>query len=265
MSNWPNGNFLYPYARALMLGARQSGAAAGGMLKPATSTITSGIGWEETSTVTGNQSPFRVMFLNAGVGTQYAVAPYCRRGYTMAGHGVSGYAYNPVTRDSNSVLRPFDSTGFTDTPVNLNPNILNFGGAGITVIYDIPPGHRTYSHVTPWLNNLNPLTSELYFGGTANSAIVSGCAITYNGVADANDVVHYAVPSGAMVSAFVLYKLPNNAVPYTQSSAWASTSEIEQNSILVAYFDSATGLPVQGNGGDITVVWDNGLNRIFRI
>ena len=34
---------------------------------------------------------------------------------------------------------------------------------------------------------------------------------------------------------------------------------------LIAYIDTATGLPTTPNGGDITVAWDNGANRIFKI
>jgi hypothetical protein len=34
---------------------------------------------------------------------------------------------------------------------------------------------------------------------------------------------------------------------------------------LIAYIDTATGLPVTPNGGDITVTWDNGSNKIFKL
>ena len=33
---------------------------------------------------------------------------------------------------------------------------------------------------------------------------------------------------------------------------------------LLAYIDTATGLPITPNGGDIIIVWDNGANRIFK-
>jgi len=39
----------------------------------------------------------------------------------------------------------------------------------------------------------------------------------------------------------------------------------ESTSRLIAYIDTATGLPVTPNGGDITVVWDNGANKIFKL
>ncbi len=68
------------------------------------------------------------------------------------------------------------------------------------------------------------------------------------GVADAADVTFSAV-SGATVEAIVLYK----------DTGSAATSR------LIAYIDTATGLPVTPNGGDITVSWDSGANKIFKL
>lgn len=42
-------------------------------------------------------------------------------------------------------------------------------------------------------------------------------------------------------------------------------SGVESTSKLIAYIDSATGLPVTPNGGDINVNWDDGANRIFKL
>ena len=39
----------------------------------------------------------------------------------------------------------------------------------------------------------------------------------------------------------------------------------ESTSPLIACIDSATGLPCTPNGGDITVQWDNGANKIFAL
>ena len=68
------------------------------------------------------------------------------------------------------------------------------------------------------------------------------------GVADAADVTFTAV-SGATVEALVIWK----------DTGTQSTSQ------LIAYIDTATGLPVTPNGGDITVAWDNGANKIFKL
>lgn len=87
--------------------------------------------------------------------------------------------------------------------------------------------------------------------GGARIAVSSalGSKTATAGVADASDVTFSAV-SGASVEAIVLYK----------HTGTDSTSR------LIAYIDSATsGLPVTPNGGDITVQWDNGANKIFKL
>jgi len=68
------------------------------------------------------------------------------------------------------------------------------------------------------------------------------------GVADAADITFSAV-SGVQSEALVIYK-------HTGSDATAR---------LIAYIDTATGLPVTPNGGDITVAWDAGANKIFKL
>ena len=39
----------------------------------------------------------------------------------------------------------------------------------------------------------------------------------------------------------------------------------EANGNLIAWIDTATGLPIVPNGGDIIVTWDNGNNKIFKL
>lgn len=68
------------------------------------------------------------------------------------------------------------------------------------------------------------------------------------GVADAADITFTAV-TGASCEALVIYK----------DTGSGATSQ------LIAYIDTATGLPVTPSGGDITVVWDNGANKIFKL
>lgn len=68
------------------------------------------------------------------------------------------------------------------------------------------------------------------------------------GVADAADITFTAV-SGDVSEALVIYK----------DTGVASTSR------LIAYIDTATGLPVTPNGGDISVAWSNGASKIFKL
>lgn len=69
------------------------------------------------------------------------------------------------------------------------------------------------------------------------------------GVADAADITFTAVTTGAACAHLVIYK----------DTGSAATSP------LIALIDTATGLPVTPNGGDITVTWDNGANKIFKL
>lgn len=71
---------------------------------------------------------------------------------------------------------------------------------------------------------------------------------TTGGAADAADVTFTSV-SGPSIEAIVIYV----------------DTGTEATSPLIAYIDTATGLPITPNGGDIIVTWDNGANKIFRV
>ena len=89
---------------------------------------------------------------------------------------------------------------------------------------------------------MTSVTSGIVAGPVALStkAVVAGAA-------DSDNVTFTAV-TGATCQAIILAK-------HTGSSA---------TDTLIAYIDSSTGLPITPNGGDIIVVWDNGVNRIFK-
>lgn len=71
---------------------------------------------------------------------------------------------------------------------------------------------------------------------------------TTDGVADAADVTFSSV-TGNQSEYIVVY----------QDTGTPSTSR------LVALVDTATGLPVTPNGGDIVVQWDSAANKIFKL
>lgn len=81
----------------------------------------------------------------------------------------------------------------------------------------------------------------------ATSAAFAGKTKTA-GVADANDVTLTAV-SGATVESIDIF----------------SDTGVETTSRLWCNIDTATGLPLTPNGGDVTVQWDNGTNKIFKL
>lgn len=81
----------------------------------------------------------------------------------------------------------------------------------------------------------------------ATSAALTGMSAT-GGVADAADVTYTSV-TGDSIEAAVIYK----------------HTGVESTSTLIAYIDTATGLPVTPNGGDIVIQWDNGSAKIFAL
>ena len=81
----------------------------------------------------------------------------------------------------------------------------------------------------------------------ATSSALSGKTVT-NGIANASNVTWPTV-TGDQSESIDIYK-------HTGS---------EPTSRFIANIDTATGLPVTPNGGDITVSWDTGANKIFKL
>lgn len=89
----------------------------------------------------------------------------------------------------------------------------------------------------------------------ATSAAMSGKTAT-NGVGDATDVTFTSVGAGAAIPAVIIF----------QSSAVTGGADVAASlQRLIAYIDTATGLPVTPNGQNITVAFDNGSNKIFKL
>lgn len=93
-------------------------------------------------------------------------------------------------------------------------------------------------------DNLDDIPSGARVSTSSN---LTGKTVT-DGIADAEDTTFSAV-TGDVCEAIVLYK----------DTGVASTSK------LIAIIDSATGLPVTPNGGNIIVTWSDGVNKIFRL
>ena len=88
-----------------------------------------------------------------------------------------------------------------------------------------------------------------------NAAVVSTVALTSktitSGVFDAADATFSSV-TGANCEALVIY--------HTDVEGAGNTT-----SRLIAYIDTATGLPILPNGGDITVRFSAGASKIFAL
>jgi len=95
-------------------------------------------------------------------------------------------------------------------------------------------------------------TSHQFRSDVSNSAVIASTELLNktitNGVFDADDVTFTSV-TGANCEALLIF----------QDTGVQSTSR------LIAYVDSATGLPILPNGGDITVVFSSGASKIFAI
>jgi hypothetical protein len=108
--------------------------------------------------------------------------------------------------------------------------------------YAFQASHTTLDNVTP--------ASYSY----VSPATLSTGRTTTGGAADAADITFSSVSAlSPNLEAIIIYYDSNT------SSTVASTK------ILIAYIDTAAGLPIQPNGGDIIVTWDNGANKIFKL
>jgi hypothetical protein len=103
----------------------------------------------------------------------------------------------------------------------------------VSAAYTPSAAHQFLSSVTGVVGTAQQITSPTVSGGAFDGADVTFTAVT-----------------GAQVVGLVIYK----------DTGVAGTSP------LVAFIDQvAAGLPVTPNGGDISIQWDNGANRIFRL
>ncbi|AMT70000.1 hypothetical protein [Mycobacteroides immunogenum] len=110
------------------------------------------------------------------------------------------------------------------------------------VLVDTSGGAYTPNLATnQYLSDIAPAarvaTSNALTGKTATAGVCNAANVNFSAV------------SGASVEALVIYKDTGN--PATSN--------------LIALIDTATGLPVSPNGGDINIAWDTGANRIFKL
>lgn len=123
-------------------------------------------------------------------------------------------------------------------------------GAATAVDFDAPDDIRVILVDTAdYVVNLttHDFLDDVTAGGRV--AVSSNITTTVSGATvDASDVTFTAV-TGDVCEALVIYKHTGT----------------EATSRLIAYIDTATGLPVTPNGGNITVTWDSGANKIFTL
>lgn len=105
----------------------------------------------------------------------------------------------------------------------------------------VDTGAYTFSQAHEFLSDV-PSAARI-----STEVALTGRALV-SGACDANDVTFPAV-SGPSIEAVVIFKRGGS----------------EAASPLIAFLDTATGLPITPNTGDIICVWDNGVNRIFKL
>ncbi|MDR6416900.1 hypothetical protein [Pseudarthrobacter sulfonivorans] len=75
-------------------------------------------------------------------------------------------------------------------------------------------------------------------------------------MADAADVVFSSVASNAS----------NHSVLVFESSAVAGGGDVAATAPrLIAWIDMGMNFPIVPNGGDVTIAWDSGANKIFKL
>lgn len=96
------------------------------------------------------------------------------------------------------------------------------------------------------------LANDEFLNDVPSAARISTATLSgktaVDGIADADDATFDNV-TGDEAEALVLYK---------------DTGQ-ESTSPLIAYIDSATGLPVTPSGSDIVIAWNDGTTKIFKL
>jgi hypothetical protein len=141
---------------------------------------------------------------------------------------------------ANAVFNPAKE-GFLDGTIDLDTAVIK---AVLVRSYTYAASHKFVSDVTG-------------AGGVlAGTPQTLGTKSVTNGVFDAADVTFTAVAANASGHSVLVY----------QASAVGGGADVAATAQrVIGYYDTGTLLPVTPNGGDITVAWDNGANKIFAL
>jgi hypothetical protein len=109
----------------------------------------------------------------------------------------------------------------------------------------------TFSAAHKFVSDITTASGVLH----VTSAALASITVT-NGVADAADVTYTAVTANAS----------NHSILVFQASAVTGGADVAATAQrVIAWIDTGTNLPIVPNGGDVTIAWDNGANKIFKL
>lgn len=140
-----------------------------------------------------------------------------------------------------NAVYPKAKEGFLDGSIDLDTAVIK---VALVRGYTYSSSHEFVSDVTG-------------AGGTlhATSGALTSIDVT-NGVFDAADVTFTTPSTDSNQHSLLIF----------QSSAVGGGSDVAASSQrVIAWIDTGTGVPIVPAGGDITVVWDNGANKIFSL
>jgi hypothetical protein len=131
--------------------------------------------------------------------------------------------------------------GFLDATIDWDTAVIK---VALVRAYTFSAAHKFVSDVTGASGVLHVTSSAL------------GSKTVTNGVADGADVAYTAVTANGS----------NHSVLVFQSSAVGGGGDVAASAQrLIAWIDTGTNFPIIPNGGDITIAWDNGSNKIFKL
>lgn len=105
-------------------------------------------------------------------------------------------------------------------------------------------------------NAAHTFVSDVTATGTLHATQTLASKTATDGHLDAADVTFPAVTANATTHALLIY----------QASAVTGGADVASSAQrVIAYIDTGTNLPVTPNGGDITVAWSSGTDKILTL
>lgn len=141
---------------------------------------------------------------------------------------------------ANALFNP-GREGFLDGSIDWDTAVIKIA---LVRGYTFNAAHKFVSDVTSNSGTLHVTSSAL------------GTKTVTDGIADAADVAFTAVTSNA----------GNHSVLIFQASAVTGGADVAATAQrLIGWVDTGTNFPIVPNGGDVTIAWDNGTNKIFKL